>query len=161
MWLDEIVCWDGDEYILRRAAIWRFVSRGLYPFIVSNGYALRGDVKEFTCSIATLLYRNRDQSCLTSPAYNVGLEDDDHKTHYYHVLSQTKWDELWATWSVWSDFTGLTGQDRQIDIQEYCWSQLNLDESSQTRVVEELLGNIDEAYDDMLVRDIEPDYRFS
>ena len=118
-------------------------------------------MKEFTSSIATLLYKNRGHSCLTSPAYNSGPENDEHKTHYYHVLSQEKWDELWATWSVWSDLADSTGHDRQIDIQEYCWSQLNLDESSQTRVVEELLGNIDEAYDDMVVRDTEPDYRFS
>jgi hypothetical protein len=64
----------------------------------------------------------------------------DDKEHYYHVLSQEKWDRLWDTWAVWGDLNNFRGEDRRIDIQEHCWSQLDLDESPQTRVVDELLA---------------------
>jgi hypothetical protein len=147
-WLDEIVCWDGVEYLPRYKALWRFVSKGLYPFLLKNGYVLQLDVKEFSSGIATLLYVNRGRSCLDKDCYPTvpcSLEEEDHKAHFYHVLSQERWDLLWMEWSLWCDLQGDRAQDRQIDIQEYCWSQLNLDESSQTRVVEESLDTLEES----------------
>jgi hypothetical protein len=144
-WLDEIV-WNGVEYIPRYTAIWRFVSKGLHPFLLKNGYVLQLDVKEFSSGIASLLYQNRGVSCLDAKCRRIlpcTVEEQDHKEHYYHVLSD-KWDMLWSQWS-WSDLQGDRGPDRQIDIQEYCWSQLDLDESPQTRVVEELLDTLEES----------------
>jgi len=141
-WLDEIVCWDSSEYLPRYTAIWRFVSKGLHPFLIANGYRIRGDVKSFSLSIASLLFENRGRSCLdlkAIPTLSYESEVDD-KEHYYHVLSQEKWDRLWDTWAVWGDLNNFRGEDRRIDIQEHCWSQLDLDESPQTRVVDELLA---------------------
>jgi hypothetical protein len=147
-WLNEIVCWNEVEYVPRCTAIWRFVSKGLHPFLLKNGYVLQVDVKEFASGIATILYMNRGASCLDAKCLATipcNLEEEDHKSHYYHVLSEDKWDALWSQWSLWSDLQDDRGHDRCIDIQEYCWSQLDLDESPQTRVVEELLDTLEES----------------
>jgi hypothetical protein len=144
-WLDEIVCWNGVESIPRYTAIWRFVSRGLHPFLIENGYRVLGDVKALTLGISHLLFVNRGRSCLDSQIPSISYEEEaDNKAHYYHVLSETKWDIFWDAWTLWSDLTSERGQDRQIDIQEFVWSQLNLDESPQTRVVDELLASFEE-----------------
>jgi len=140
-WLDEIVCWNGVEHIPRYTAIWRFVSKGLHPFLIQNGYRVLGDVKTLTLGITHLLFVNRGRCCLNSEVLTLSYEDEaDDKAHYYHVLSQEKWDTLWGVWARWSDLTDNRGEDRKIDIQEFCWSQLNLDESPQTRVVDEMLS---------------------
>jgi hypothetical protein len=146
-WLEELVCWDDAEYIPRYRAIGAFVSDGLYPFIMDNGYMVRADEKRFAKLVALLLYRNRGISCLDS---NIILpqpanSSNEHRWHYDHVLSESRWEHFWRSWAMWSDFTDQRGVDRRIDIQELCWSQLDLDESPQTLVVEELLG-ISEEY---------------
>lgn len=145
MWLDEVVCWDEVEYIPRYTAIWRFVSKGLCPFLKSNGYIIKGDIKSFSSSIATLLYMNRGESCLNAKLFAADVEwEKDDKDHYYHVLSESKWDTLWSEWAVWSDLNNYRGRDRQIDIQEYCWIFLDLEKSPQTRTVDELLAHLEE-----------------
>jgi len=157
-WLDEIVCWNGSEYIPRYTAVWRFVSKGLHPFLSKNGYTIYHDVKNLSTSLCTMLYVNRGLSCLDRGTLLIPtLEEEEHKWQYYHVLSQTKWDELWSKWSLWSDLTDDRGGDRKIDIQEYCWSQLNLDESPQTRVVEEMMQEDEERLgrtEDVYLREI-------
>ena len=158
-WHDTIVCWNTVDYIPRHVAIWRFVSKGLYPFIQSNGYVIKGDVKTFSAVITKLFYMNRGVSSILAPMRLTPSENDKHdKIHFYHVLSQDKWDSFWDIWSLWSDLTDWRGEDRRIDIQEYCWSQIDLDESPQTRVVDELLsypeetGNTGKA-DDVYLRE--------
>jgi len=143
-WLNEIVCWNHVEYIPRYTAIWRFVSKGLYPFIISRGYVFNTDVQSLTSNIATLLYRNKGLSCLDSkvaPPPLLKEYNEEYKSHYYHVFGPTEWDSFWLQWDLWSDVADSTnrGNDRRLDIQEYCWSQLDLEESPQTRVVDELL----------------------
>ena len=95
-----------------------------------------------TSGVATVLYINRDASCMASNLPPAILKEygEEYKSHYYHVVSAEKWAALWSQWAVWSDLTDSRGEDRRIDIQEFCWTQLDLDESPQTQVVEELLG---------------------
>jgi hypothetical protein len=141
-WLEELVCWDDSEYIPRYRAIGAFVSDGLYPFIRVNDYTVKTDEKRFAKLVALLLYRNSGLSCLDS---NIILpqpanSSHEHRWHYDHIMSESKWGHFWRSWAMWSDFTDQRGVDRRIDIQELCWSQLDLDESPQTLVVEELMG---------------------
>ena len=144
-WLNEIVCWDSTEYIPRSLAIKR-LTLGLSLFMNENGYIMYGTVDKLATNIGALMYNHRGKSCLESRI--LSSNDDDHKAHYHYVFSD-KWETFWMRWSQWRDLTDWYGQDRQLDIQEYCWSQLNLDESSQTQVVEELLGDIDEWVEDV------------
>jgi hypothetical protein len=144
-WLNEIVCWDSTEYIPRSMAVKRLAS-ALTHFMNDNGYAMYGTRESLSKHLGTLMYNNRGKSCLSSQI--ISSNDDDHKAHYHHVFSD-KWDQFWLRWSQWRDLTDWYGQDRQLDIQEYCWSQLNLDESSQTQVVEELLGDINDWVDEL------------
>jgi hypothetical protein len=141
-WLNQIVCCN-DEYIPRRRAIWQFVSRNLVPLLFSHGYIVYSD-KSLACGIATLLYTNRNLSCLetyTQPR-QVVENLDEYLIHYYHVMNESAWNSMWSSCASWSDISeeSYWGLDRRLDIQAYCWTQINLEESPQTQVVNDLLS---------------------
>ena len=145
-WLEEMVWWGENEYVPRYMAIGKFVSEGLWPFIINNGYVLRTHVKAFAKNIAKVLYANRGKSCLSSKLHIIDPENTstEHFWHFHHILSEDKWELFWNEWAVWDDVIDFRGLDRRIDIQHICWSQLDLDESPQTRVVYELMGEGEE-----------------
>jgi hypothetical protein len=145
-WLEEMVWWGENEYVPRYMAIGKFVSEGLWPFIINNGYVLRTHVKAFAKNIAKVLYANRGKSCLSSKLHIIDPENTstEHFWHFHHILSEDKWELFWNEWAVWDDVIDFRGLDRRIDIQHVCWSQLDLDESPQTRVVYELMGEGEE-----------------
>jgi hypothetical protein len=57
-------------------------------------------------------------------------------------MSWEIWEEFWALWGVWGDFRPeeFRGQDRRLDIQEFVWGQVDLENSPQTDVLLELMG---------------------
>ena len=69
----------------------------------------------------------------------------EHKQHYNHVLCPKRWADFWREWSFWQDVdeVGL-GVYRRLDIQEYCWELMDLDASSQTRIVNEYMEGLDD-----------------
>ena len=145
-WLEEIVCWDTVAYIPRREAILNLVTGGLYPLITSHGYAMKPNPKVFASNLATMLYMNRDCSLIDGKfPFPKSVGDNYDKDHFHHVLSYSVWEPFWARWSLWSDLTDFRGANRKVDIEELCWSQLDLDRSPQTKAVNELLSD----YDDM------------
>jgi len=144
-----MVEWDSVEMVPRRIAIYRFVVNGLYPFLNANGYSLYQTPREFATSIGTLLYLNRGASCLDShPAVldDAAKEYMEERQHFYHVLDWRKWQEFWNVWGVWEDVSleDSRGADRRIDIQEFCWSHIDIEYSRQSTVVKELMGLVDE-----------------
>ena len=142
-WLEEMVSWDGVEEIPRYKAIGRFVADGLQPFLKANGYTIRPSTKQLGQGVARILYSNSGVSCMDSRLPWVSSDEVatmEHKWHFNHVMSESAWEYFWSIWAVWPDVTDEWAQDRRIDIQEYCWSQIDLDESSQTQVVEEHMG---------------------
>jgi hypothetical protein len=136
-WLEEIVCWNNTEYLSRQQAIWRFVSRGIVPFFIEHGYMIFNK-NELASGIANLLYDKRGLSCMEGPYYPTESYVDEHKNRYYHVLGD-EWEAFWSSWGLWTDMTSSRGEDRRIDIQEYCWTHIDLEKSPQTRVVEEFM----------------------
>ena len=120
----------------RRHCIWRF-TRSLISFLRSYGYGVDVTDKEMSCGIATLLFHNRGHTLLT-PIY-VERDDDygvEHKQHYNHIIDSVAWSGFWANWSWWEDVDSDWGFYRRLDIQEFCWSHLDLNGSRHTRVVE-------------------------
>jgi hypothetical protein len=152
-WLREPVFWAGVEEIPRHKAITRLCG-ALERFIKAHGYDLGCYPKQLRSNIATGLFNNRGKSVVESdwdllPCNTSGLDDD--KTHFYHTIGRQEWAAFWARWGVWSDVSAehFRGVDRQLDIQEYIWTQLNLERSFQTQVVNELLGISEETtYED-------------
>jgi hypothetical protein len=152
-WLNEPVFWAEVEEIPRYKAISRMCD-GLTILLKRHGYELGCFKQQFRSNIATGLFNNRGKSCIGSdwriaPCNTSGLEDD--RTHYYHTIGPSEWSAFWQTFGVWRDVdpSQFRGKDRQIDIQEYLWTQLNLEESFQTQVVNELLGISEEtSYED-------------
>ena len=150
-WLNETL-WCGD--VSRSAMIWRFTAYGLLPFLASRGYTLRLSAKETSCAIATLLYYNRGHTLVTPLVYE---RDDDysieHKQHYNHMIDPEAWSILWNQWLNWDDVSSDYGFYRRLDIQEFCWSQIDLNRSPHTPVVEAFMEGDDgyhprEDYDD-------------
>jgi hypothetical protein len=150
-WLSETIMCDGLDTILRRRAIWRFVTKGLEPFLTSLGYNLHLGSKDMSNGIATLLYYNRGQG-LTGP-YEFEKQhgySDEYIQHYHHVVDQKAWDGLWEAWGFWDDvsLTSPYGWYRRLDVQEYVWSQINLRTSPQSRVVESYLQDPEDVEED-------------
>jgi hypothetical protein len=145
-WLEEMIWWDENQYVPRYMAVGKFVSEGLYPFITENGYVIQKNMKTFAKNVARLLYINRGESCLSGKFKMSEPENAtrQHLWHFYNTFSEEKWEIFWRQWAIWDDLNDFRGHDRQIDIQALCWSQLNLDESPQTKVVNELMGVEDE-----------------
>jgi hypothetical protein len=146
-WLNEYVCWDTHEDITRRLAIYRLCKYGLIPLLEANGYRTTVQLHVLCSRIATGMYNNRNVSTLQSD-WNIGetenafVDNKYHKIHYEHVLSKDTWDHFWSLWGLWYDVDGTTiyGWDRQNDIAEFMWTQINLEESPQMQVVNEMLG---------------------
>lgn len=116
------------------------------PFVQANGYSFLGTSEtELLSRIATGLYENRNRSCVES-RWDFALVNmqyfEGEEAHWHHIMSQDKWDVFWETWGQWTDVSldSWRGEDRRIDIQAYIWTQLNLEDSSQTRVANEHMG---------------------
>ncbi len=63
--------------------------------------------------------------------------------HWQHVISEQEWDGFWSDWGSWVDVNpdiSWRGQDRRDDIQAYCWTQIDLEHSAQTQIVNEMMG---------------------
>ena len=78
------------------------------------------------------------------PPVLTNRQDDysvEHKQHYNHVIDPAQWGTLWDAWSYWEDISLEWGCGfyRRLDIQEYCWSQIDLASSKQTHIVEEFM----------------------
>lgn len=144
-WLNEKVAWETTEYIPRSTAIQRLCSQGLIPFLQFHGYAILISPKELGSRIATGLYNNMTRSHLESdwsfgPVENSCMLDD-YEARYRHVISLDEWQKFWSIWGAWSDFDTERhrGWDRQRDVENYLWTQIDAEESRQTAVVREFI----------------------
>jgi hypothetical protein len=61
--------------------------------------------------------------------------------HFYHVVSLDEWDKFWLVWREMDDVSDDSprGQDRRFDIQDFVWGQLDLENSRQTQILDEIL----------------------
>ena len=140
-WLQQSVEWKhGLETMPRWKAIRRFVEEGLVPFVKSHGYSIRPDLRSLTNCIATGLYENEAKSTSESSwnyqHHNITpLEEDE--TQWYFVLGPQEWAAFWAAWGQWVDISeeSWRGRDRQIDIEAFIWTQIDLLASRQTAYV--------------------------
>jgi len=145
-WLNEMVCWDQMESMPRRVTIRRFCVHGLISVVTAYGYTVDTTIVP---RIAKGLYKNRgkttfDSDWSFSPIVNSSPQTEDYKSHYYHVLDQDIWSQFWNRWGLWSDLTW----DRKNDIEEYCWTQINLENSPQMQAVYSLMGLEDDIHPD-------------
>lgn len=138
-WLDEPVWW-GAEHVPRKIVLYRFVKEGLVPFIKSNGYAFGRSVPELYTYIATGLYTNyyrRGRHCVwLDEPYNTEPIPED-RIHFNDVIGFDRWATFWSAWTNWSDVDPdfPKGRERQMEIEDFVWRQLDLDNSPQTEVL--------------------------
>jgi len=143
-WLNEEIWYGTLNTLPRRRAIWRFAKYGLEPFLKAHGYTLNINTRELSSGIATLLYHNRGQGLIGPYEHDLTAQNeysDEHRQHYNHVIDYATWQKFWSDWSHWDDVSPESphGFYRRLDIEEYCWSQLNLALSAQTQVVEDCI----------------------
>lgn len=149
-WLQETVYVGTNKgtQCTRARMIRLFVKEGLIPILEAHGYVFKRSAATLCSRLATGLYENEGKHMLDSE-WLIGLENTDYlpeeKEHYYTVLDRGVWDRFWATWSHWDDVSenNWRGLDRRADIEEYCWTQLDLERSPQTKRILFILG-IDE-----------------
>jgi hypothetical protein len=144
-WLDSYVDWMDSEEIPRRVALSRFLQHGLIPWVHSRGYRIRAPLRLLGSRIATGLWVNRGLSCLESN-WRFGNENIDYipeeRWHFNDKFDSEGWEGFWEAWGNWGDFSLTTsrGDDRRIDLQEYIWTQIDLENSPQTKELCEILG---------------------
>lgn len=139
-WLTEEVECKGGYTMTRRKAIWLFTKNYLVSFLSSHGYTVYPTPKEFSCGIATLLFQHRKHT-LIGP-FQFERQNDysiEHKEHFNHKIDYKAWETFWKDYGFWEDvdINSFYGFYRRLDIQEYCWSQLDLSCSRQTAIVED------------------------
>jgi hypothetical protein len=138
-WLDEPVWWTVQR-IPRKIVLHRFVKDGLVCFIRSCGYELGRTVRELYTDIATGLYLNyyayKGRSVWMDEPYNTEPIPED-RIHFNDVIGFDRWATFWSAWLDWSDLSPdfPNGRERQMDIEEFVWRQLDLDNSPQTEVL--------------------------
>lgn len=140
-WLNEPLEF-GPDTIPRRSIIHMFVKDGLLPFLRKKGYTVYGGYREIQSAIATGFYKNQGKAFLESDWSMIPVLNDTYNIedlwHYHHILSQDDWDILWSEWDEWTDISDESrGWDRQQDIQNFIWTQIDLDNSAQTMIVME------------------------
>ena len=142
-WLQEHVTWRGYS-TTRGRAIHRFVA-ALYPWLESLGFRWSCGQIELANTIANGLFDNRGKAHIESnwPGAE-GPEGafQEIEDHYRATVDWGAWESFWESWGLWGDVhpEEFRGQDRRLDIQEFVWGQVDLENSPQTDVVIELLG---------------------
>jgi len=138
-WLKEPAWW-GVESVPRGKILLAFVKEGLIPFVESKGYKLGRTANELFTDIATCLYVNWNYSAMETTILDAPYNADgtaEERIHYYDTVSVDDWSAFWLQWSDWFELAteSSRGRDRQIDVEEYVWRQLDLDNSLQTEVL--------------------------
>jgi len=138
-WLKESTMWNIC-YVNRGEVLMSFVRDGLIPFVESKGYRLGRGPEELYTYIAKSMYMNHAFSTMNSKWFDVPFNTDgtaEERIHYYDTIDVDSWSIFWSEWSDWEELAtdGQRGRDRQIDIEEFVWRQLDLDSSPQTEVL--------------------------
>jgi hypothetical protein len=146
IWLNEQVATTGEQTISRRKAV-HTLARGLHEFMKGSGYRLLLGVNDLSSGIATVMYHNRAHR-LTGPYVferQYGYSDE-HIQHYNHIVDRRAWEAFWDAWGFWDDVSldSPLGYFRRLDIQEYVWTQIDLEASPQGRIVEAWLNTSEE-----------------
>jgi len=138
-WLHSYVDF-GQEQMKRGQLFKYFLEEGIVPFINSMGYTIGTPTNVLYGGMVSGLYENRGKSTMESvwnrdhfcEAWN-----DDDRLHYYHVIDPDTWDKFWKTWNFMEDFSDISyhGQDRRMDIEQFIWRQLDLENSYQTEIL--------------------------
>lgn len=147
-WLNTEIEWNGSSR-LRRHCIHEFVKGGLIPFLNDRGYAINVSLKFLKNAVATGLYENRNYPHVESEWNYTHIEpewDANSLAHFYHVLDEDSWDRFWAQWGGWSDVAtdDFRGPDRRQDIQYFIRNCVDLEASSQTQILYELMNDLEE-----------------
>ena len=147
-WLEETIEWGEGNAVPRWKAIRYFVMEGLAPFVKSLGYEFACTEKQLCNCIATGLFDNRNRSFLESnwPKLTAGGSEEE-MAHFHFVCDQEKWEKFWNIWGNWTDMNPMEssrGADRRMDIESAVWNYLDLDRSSQTLELYELMAGGDE-----------------
>ena len=135
-WLDAEIEWDQNETMLRRQAIHKLCTYGLVPFLASYGYYVTLSPKDLGSRIATGLFKNQWKRYLESD-WGFGPTENEYMTEEYniqfgHDISDDAWETFWGLWGMWCDVDSTdSGKDRQREIQEYVWSQVDGERSPQ------------------------------
>lgn len=133
-WQLDRVSIDNDEAYVRKNIIKSFIEDDLIPFIQRNGYTFACEPFRISECIARVLYFGR----LSHEPLNTEYIDDDYD-HYYYTIDDEKWEYFWKNWSWWKDL-GDEYKNYHEEIRYCVWTLLDIGNSKQTRILNEILG---------------------
>ena len=149
----------------RQSMIHLFVSKGLFPFIQSEGYEWNRDVDWIQSVVASGLYASQGKHNLQGqwPAptnTDFAQEDID---QFEHTVDSDKWEAFWENWGGWDDVDAdsQSGIERRLDIQAMVWQHIDVANSKQTKVVDAMFddgepqedGGNGRRHEDVYIRD--------
>jgi hypothetical protein len=164
-WLNENIE-TAYESVPRGEMIHIFVKYGLRPFIQSQGYQLKGDLKKIKSLIASGLYDSRFKHRLESkwPAPSNVEYDQEDLDHFNLILDLDKWEAFWENWGAWEDVDSNSrfGLERRLDIQAFVWDHIDIESSKQTEIVNRFFeedepheeGGNGRRHEDVYIRDV-------
>ena len=133
-WCDSDMLYCGVEYVKRKHLILELARDGIVPFLKKNGYELGCSEHRLAECIARSLYFGKT----SHEPLNYDYREEDYY-HYYYVLDADKWNMFWSKWGNWSDIDEDSATNR-AGIEFCVWTLLDLYKSTQTAVVDDMLG---------------------
>jgi hypothetical protein len=67
------------------------------------------------------------------------LDETEYKNYYRYTIDYEAWKAFWDTWGVWCDLDDEQ-HERRCELESYIWTQLSIERSKPTKIVNELLG---------------------
>jgi hypothetical protein len=136
-WLMERVTWRNVVELPRWQMIRNFVKKGIVPFFQKKGYVFYGSADDLCNKFASGLYINEGLHHISSD-WKFGVRNDEYSLeefyHYHDTFDEESWEDFWVIWKEWSDLADddFRGIDRRWDIQDYCWTQVDLSRSQES-----------------------------
>lgn len=151
-WLKEEICWRGRD-VPRWACIKAFVEEGLMPLLRRYKYVLCVPERVVKDYIGTGLYVNRKRSHLDSVWTGPPNEEVPHPedvAHFHHIIGWEEWEAFWAVWGDWTDVDPVQssrGADRRMDIAAFALRLIDILNSPQTKILDEIIAGGEEEDD--------------
>lgn len=134
-WLNEELEVELGFFLPRYKCIEGLVTNAILPTLKAKGYSVSCSEVKLSEYIARCIYfGHRRRVPPSNPDYF--QEDID---HYFFLMDDDTWDTIWDNSSGYVDIDEEHYKNRVL-IRMCVWSQMNLDNSSATKEVDELLG---------------------
>ena len=135
-WCDEEVAYEVIHDVPRKVLIMNLVKNGIAPLFKRRVYVFSCDDHRIGECIVRYIYFGK----VSHETFTWDYRAEDYY-HYYHVLDDDTWEELWDVNGRWADLEDVKVRE---GIRSCVWTLLDLYKSPVTEEVDDMLGLNDE-----------------